>query len=343
MKNDTEEKQDKKQIGDNVKGNFAGMDLKSTSASITSNIISMCVVPVQVSYAGTKNQISIYAMLDNFGQGCFIEDSIKKNLGVDGRKTEITIKTLNGEQEMKSTVMSGLKVRGDKNEDNKRWLDLPATYTKGELPADVEEVTTREKIEVWDHLKKIANKVPKLFDIKIGLLIGANTAKAMESQEVIPSKDEGPFAYKPPLSWCVVGPLVKDGKKSSIRCNRIVVQDVTSRKIASHHFGITNEVKYVSAKQMLQRMYNQEFNESKVAFMERIGRTDIENFSFEDRKFLKMMNKNSRKVGKHYKLPSPLRNPATNLSNNRYLAEKRLLSLKKRFLKHPGFLCEKTD
>ena len=342
MKNDTEEKQDKKQIGDNVKGNFAGMDLKSAPASITSNVISMCVVPVQVSYAGTKKQISIYAMLDNCSQGCFIEDSIRKFFGVDGRKTEITIKTLNGEQEVKSTIMSGLKVRGDRNEDNKRWLDLPATYTKGELPVDVEEVTTREKIEIWDHLEKIGNKVPKLLDIEIGLLTGANCAKAMESQEVIASKDGGPFAYKPPLNWYVVGPLLKDGKKSSIPCNRIVVQDVTPRKIASHHFGIANEVKYVSAKQMLQRMYNQEFNESKVAFMERIGRTDIENFSFEVREFLKMMNKNSRKAGKH-ELPSPLRNPATNLSNNRYLAEKRLLSLRKRFLKHPGFCCERTD
>ena len=37
-------------------------------------------------------------------------DSIRKNLGADGRKTEIAIKTLNGEQKMKSTVMSGLKV-----------------------------------------------------------------------------------------------------------------------------------------------------------------------------------------------------------------------------------------
>ena len=93
----------------------------------------------------------------------------------------------------------------------------------------------------------------------------------MEPQEVIPSKNGGPFAYKSPLGWCVVGPLVKDAKKGFISCNRIVVQDVTSGKMASHHFGTTNELKDVSAKQMLQRMYNQEFNESKLAFMEGIG------------------------------------------------------------------------
>ena len=141
------------------------------------------------------------------------------------------------------------------------------------------------------------------------------------------------------------------GKKSSIFCNRIEVQDVTSEKMALHHFGITNEVQDVSAKRMLQRMYNQEFNESKVAFMEGICKTDIGEIPFEDRGFLKMMNKNSRKFGKHYELPLPLKNPAiTKLSKNRYLAEKRLLSLKKRFLKnsdffsdYKGFVEEMTD
>ena len=64
----------------------------------------------------------------------------------------------------------------------------------------------------------------------------------------------------------------KSGKKGYISCNRKVVQDVTFGKIASHHFGITNEVKDVGAKQMLQRMYNQEFNESKVTFMEGIAK-----------------------------------------------------------------------
>ena len=105
MKNDTEEKQG----GSDMKIKFAGIDLKSSSASITYNIISMCAVPVKVSYAGTKKQISTYAMLDNCNQGCFIKDSIRKNFGVDGRKTEITIKILSGEQKVKSTVMSGLK------------------------------------------------------------------------------------------------------------------------------------------------------------------------------------------------------------------------------------------
>ena len=119
-------------------------------------------------------------------------------------KRQITIKTLNSEQKMKSTVTSGLNVRSGGDEGKKIWIDLPATYSKEDPPADAEEVATREKIEIWDELKKIANKVPKASDIEIGLLTEARCAKALEPQEVIPSKDGGAFACKSPLDWCVV-------------------------------------------------------------------------------------------------------------------------------------------
>ena len=98
-----------KQGSINLKSNFAGMDLKSATASITSNFSTMCVAPVKVSYAGTKKQISTYIVLDKCCQSCFIKDN-RKNLKVDGRKTEMRIKTLNDVQKVKSTVMSGLEV-----------------------------------------------------------------------------------------------------------------------------------------------------------------------------------------------------------------------------------------
>ena len=51
---------------------------------------------------------------------------------------------------------------------------------------------------------KNCQQSPKVSDIEIGLLIGANCGKALEPQEVIPSKDGVQFAYKSPLGWCVV-------------------------------------------------------------------------------------------------------------------------------------------
>ena len=65
--------------------------------------------------------------------------------------------------------MSGLKVSSDS--DDKRWLDLPAIYTKEELPADVEEVAAREddpevKVTVTANINKVGDEetVPQILN-----------------------------------------------------------------------------------------------------------------------------------------------------------------------------------
>ena len=99
--------------GETVKTNFAEMDVKSASANMASKIISMCVVPIRITHTETKREVSTFGMLDNCSQGCFIKNNIRERLGASGRKTEIVIKTLNMDQEVASTVISGLKVASD--------------------------------------------------------------------------------------------------------------------------------------------------------------------------------------------------------------------------------------
>ena len=61
---------------DTVKTNFAEMDVKSASANMASKIISMCVVPIKITYTETKREVSTFAMLNNCSQGCFIKNNI---------------------------------------------------------------------------------------------------------------------------------------------------------------------------------------------------------------------------------------------------------------------------
>ena len=98
----------------------------------------MCVAPIKITHTETKREVSIFAMLDNCSQGCFIKNNIRERLGASGRKTEIIIETLNGDQEVASNVISGLKVSSDRGRVRQHWLNLPAIYTREELPADVE-------------------------------------------------------------------------------------------------------------------------------------------------------------------------------------------------------------
>ena len=95
---------------DTVKINFGEMDIKSASANMASKIISMCDVSNKVTHVETKREVSTFAMRDNCSQECFIKNNIRKRLWVCSRKTEIITKTLNGDQEVESTMISGLRV-----------------------------------------------------------------------------------------------------------------------------------------------------------------------------------------------------------------------------------------
>ena len=170
--------------------NFAEMDIKCNSSSIESKIISMCVLPVKISHSKSKKEFSTYAVLDNCRQVMFIKEDIQKKLGAVGREADITVK-----------------------------LILPPVYTREDIPVDTEELATRENIKSWDHLKVIAEKLPYASDTEIGSLIGADRTKALEPQNVIPSKNGGPFAFRTTLGWCAVGPLAKLSTENSISCH----------------------------------------------------------------------------------------------------------------------------
>ena len=52
-------------------------------------------------------------------------------------------------------------------------------------------------------------------DIVAGLLTGTNCMKALE---IIPSKEDGPYAYKTLLGWCIVGPINNAETERRISC-----------------------------------------------------------------------------------------------------------------------------
>ena len=71
----------------------------------------------------------------------------------------------------------------------------------------------------------------------------------------------------------------------------------------------------------MQRMYQLEFIEPRTKFKD-LMTNRLDEISYEDKKFLKIMEDQVVKVGKHYETPLPLRNPEMMLPNNRVMAEK---------------------
>ena len=60
--------------------------------------------------------------------------------------------------------------------------------------------------------------------------------------------NNGPFAQKTVLGWCIIGPMSKYNLFSKVvRCERIAVVNKAEGHIASHYFVVKNSVKKLIA------------------------------------------------------------------------------------------------
>ena len=69
------------------------------------------------------------------------------------------------------------------------------------------EIATARKLKKWDYIEKISKERGDNKDITVDLLIGTNCLEALEPVEVIPRQNDGPYAIRIALGWCVVGPI----------------------------------------------------------------------------------------------------------------------------------------
>ena len=140
----------KKKQNDNQKNGSADtpnrVDVKCATVNTSGNVISMCLVPVNLRYSHSGTTVKTYALLDSCSQGTFMLEKLLRHLLVNGQKTSITIKTVNGEANNKTTLVEGLKVSSSRDEDSE-WIELPKTFTKRYLPVDQDDIATLSKLK----------------------------------------------------------------------------------------------------------------------------------------------------------------------------------------------------
>ena len=100
-------------------------------------------------------------MLDACSQGTFSTSKLMKELGIEGTRTSINIKTLNGQERQSTYILDGIKVfRLTQDADKcQNWIKLPSTYTIEEIPVDRSEITTPAKLKQWQYLEKISSSL----------------------------------------------------------------------------------------------------------------------------------------------------------------------------------------
>ena len=95
-------------------------------------------------------------------------------------------------------IVKGLKVTSE-NGDLHGWLEISDTNTKKQLPVDKEDVAIPSKLKQWRHLESIVGKISKKNPISVGLLIRANYTKSLEPIDIMPRKNNAPYAFKSKL------------------------------------------------------------------------------------------------------------------------------------------------
>ena len=98
---------------------------------------------------------------------------------------------------------------------------------------------------------------------------------------------------------------------------------------------LLKEVNGVGIKEIWQRTYELDIVEPKILFSNVM--IDKLKEICEDKRFLRIMNEQTIKVGNHYQAPPPLRNPAVIMPNNQRMVEKRAQYLKIRFERDPKY------
>ena len=122
-------------------------------------------------------------MLDSCSQGSLRQEDLIKELQLSGRKTTFNLKTLNIERTESKVLIDGMDVKGVSGNNN--MIKLSKMYARTELPVDKEGIATPDKIKQSDYLKVIPSYITQPDGIKVGLLIGANCMKALESLKVM--------------------------------------------------------------------------------------------------------------------------------------------------------------
>ena len=252
----------------------------------------MCIVPVMVKRKDSINEVETYALLDSCSQRTFTLDKLAKAVGTSGRKSSITIKTINGEHTSSSMTIEDLQVVNI-NQVKGGWTDFPKTYTKPDFPVDNADITQLSQLKQWKYLDHITNQLNLEDNLPVGLLIGANCVKALEPLEILQSRNKGPYAFKTRLGWCIVGP-VSQNNKNTVSCNRIAVRQADTKQVGTHFFQVENKVHNNEVLDILMKIYNHDFTES-----HHIGNKDMVGASQEDKRFLQILEEGGKLVSGH--------------------------------------------
>ena len=268
-----------------------------TIDSSHSSEIGLPIVPVKVKVRGGSSHVITYAFLDSGSNTTFCSDALIDQLGIEGKKVNFSLTTLENENSPTESNVVSLEVQ---NLDETSFAELPMVFSRPKLPVSSDDIPKQEDVERWPYLDGI--QIPKL-DAQVDLLIGNDNPQLLEPRDVRSSQEGGPYAVKTLLGWAINGPLGRRGSKFRQTSNFAKLDGQLENQFREY--------------------CNHEFNDSSVLTEKQMSQDDM--------KAVRLMDQSIRLVDGHYEMAMPFKNSSLCLPDNKILAEHRLQLLKKRF------------
>ena len=294
------------------------------------------IVPVYVRPKDEPNkEILCYCILDDQSNTCFMSNKLRHQLGLTGCDTVLTLSTMQKSQcQISSKKVTNLELL---SLDRQVRIDLPATYTRDHIPASRSQIPKPEVAEKWDHLREIAKKMsPYHAKADIALLVGNNVPRAVRPREIVTGSDDQPYGQRSILGWGIVGIVCQSAEARTAVSNRINVSCVVSNPVVGvplkpgdARFVCATKAKEIINPNQVRQMMELDFTEPNNANRE---------LSIDDMKFVQILSNNIKQLSDgHYSMPLPMRSEQVALTNNRPLAVKRIMQLKRRLAKNVQF------
>ena len=190
--------------------------------------------------------------------------------------------------------------------DENVFIELPALYTRPEIPVSMEDIPTQGDIDQWPHLCGIC--LPEV-DAEIGLLIACDVPTVFDPLEVKHSQNGGPYASRTSMGWVVNGPLGR------------------------YHKGPRATSFFIKADpefhQMVKDFYDSGFSESSA--------DDKPEMSQEELRFVHELERTVVLRDGHYEMALTLKDREAPVPNNRPQVEQRAYWLKRKLQRNKDF------
>ena len=145
--------------------------------------------------------VRIYALQDSQSDSTFILDSVADQLEPRSENTKLRLSTMTNPSIITSRKINNLKIRGV---NNSNIITIPTTYTRNCIPVRRSHIPTMETAEQWKHFRSLRDKIPKLQEYDIGMLIGYNSSEAIKPRAVISGMKGEPYGIKTQIGWSII-------------------------------------------------------------------------------------------------------------------------------------------